>query len=161
MSLWAVVFAAMSATGGSAIDHPGQWLPFWEQACRDGRPRAVRYLANLQSIYCDAGSGWACNESGLRPARPCGSESRPAAVDRRRDASFERGCSLGFVPACRNAGRVWNERQAFERAPPTLADYPIVLRGSKGPIADRTPSALLRASVRAGLAGRVRADASG
>jgi hypothetical protein len=29
-----------------------------------------------------------------------------------------------------------------DRAPPALADYPIVLRGGKGPITDRTPSAL-------------------
>ena len=36
----------------------------------------------------------------------------------------------------------WTGARPFERAPPTLADYPIVLRGSKGPITDRTPSAL-------------------
>jgi hypothetical protein len=38
--------------------------------------------------------------------------------------------------------RIPNENRPFEQAMPTLADYVIVLRGSKGPIADRTPSAL-------------------
>ena len=37
MSIWAVVFAAMSATQGVGDSHPGQWLPFWRQACEDGR----------------------------------------------------------------------------------------------------------------------------
>ena len=119
-SVWVVVFALMSATRGVGDRHPGQWLPFWDQACREGRPRACAYVADLQSIYCSAGSGWACNEA----------------------ASFERGCRLGFLPACRNAVRLSNGNAPFERAQPTLADYPIVLRGGKGPITDRTPSAL-------------------
>ena len=141
--LWAIAFVALSATGGLGDRHRGQWLPFWDQACRDGRPRACAYLANLQSIYCGAGSGWACNESGLFQRDQAGSDTgRQRSALSEMNASFERGCSLGFVPACRNAGRLWTESQALERAPPTLADYPIVLRGSKGPIADRTPSAL-------------------
>jgi hypothetical protein len=32
--------------------------------------------------------------------------------------------------------------EPVERGNPTLADYPIILRGSKGPITDRTPAAL-------------------
>ena len=120
IAVWATVFVALSATQGLGDRHPGQWLPFWEQACRNGRPRACDYVASLQSIYCSAGSGWACNERG----------------------SFARGCRLGFVPACRNAGRAGNADPWFERAPPTVADYPILLRGSKGPITDRSPAAL-------------------
>ena len=113
----------MSAAQGVGDRHPGQWLPFWERACQKGRPRACAYLASLQSIYCGAGSGWACNESGMIAGM---------------NTHFERGCRLGFVPACRNAGRVGNADPGFEQAPPTLADYPILLRGSKGPITDRT-----------------------
>jgi hypothetical protein len=142
-SLWAIAFVALSATGGLGDRHPGQWLPFWDRACGEGRPRACAYLSNLQAIYCGAGSGWACNESGLlrRDEAAADPGVRTAALDAM-NGSFERGCSLGFAAACRNAARVWAERQEFEQAPPTLADYPIVLRGSKGPIADRTPSAL-------------------
>jgi hypothetical protein len=116
--VWVVTFALMSAVQGVGDRHPGQWLPFWERACQEGRPRACAYVENLQSILCGAGSGWACNEAG----------------------SFERGCRLGFVPACRNAGR--DPRGPFEREPPALADYPILLRGSKGPVQERTPSVL-------------------
>jgi hypothetical protein len=116
--VWVVTFAVMSAVQGVGDRHPGQWLPFWQRACQEGRPRACAYVMDLQSILCSAGSGWACNEAG----------------------SFERGCRLGFVPACRNAGR--DPRGPFEREPPALADYPIVLRGSKGPVAERTPSVL-------------------
>jgi hypothetical protein len=134
MSVWAVVFAAMSATQGVGDHHRGQRLPFWETACDDGQPRACAYLANLESIFCRAGSGWACNEVALLRDRGDLLQMR---------ASFERGCKLGFVPACRNAGRVASDNRTFERAPPTVVDYAIVLRGGKGPITDRTPSALM------------------
>jgi hypothetical protein len=141
--LWAIAFVALSVTGGLGDRHPGQWLPFWDQACQEGRPRACAYLENLQAIYCGAGSGWACNESGVFQRDRAGSDpSRQWSALPAMNASFERGCSLGFAPACRNAGRLGTESPAFERAPPTLADYPIVLRGSKGPITDRTPSSL-------------------
>src|SRR5262245_12020353 len=36
MSVWAVVFAVMSAMQGVGDSHPGQWLPFWRQACEQG-----------------------------------------------------------------------------------------------------------------------------
>jgi hypothetical protein len=98
MTVWAVVFAVMSATQGVGDRHPGQWLPFWERACQDGRARACRYVVQLHAIYCGAGSQWAC------------------AADGRADL--------------------------FERVDPTLSDYPVLLRGSKGPIEDQTPSAL-------------------
>ena len=132
MSVWAVVFGVMSVTQGVGDGHRGQWLPFWEGTCRDGQPRACAYLANLESIFCNAGSGWACNEAALL---------RDDQLQMA--ASFDRGCKLGFVPACRNAGRVSSDTRTFERAPPTLTDYPIVLRGGKGPITDRAPSALM------------------
>jgi hypothetical protein len=62
MSVWAVVFAAMSAAQGVGDGHPGQWLPFWQQACADGRPYACPYLENIMSSDCDRGSPWACEE---------------------------------------------------------------------------------------------------
>ena len=144
LSIWAVAFAVMSASQGVGDSHPGQWLPFWERACRDQRPRACTYLAQTESILCNAGSGWACNEAVmLQDERvtavvPGSSQGDvPAATE-----SFQRGCRLGFVPACRNATRLVDGTRPFERALPTLADYPILLRGSKGPITDRSASAL-------------------
>ena len=82
LSVWAVVFALMSAAQGVGDRHPGQWLPFWDRACQEGRPRACAYLANLQSIYCNAGSGWACNETGRSSARTLTPSGRaPIAAD--------------------------------------------------------------------------------
>jgi hypothetical protein len=31
MSIWAVIFVAMSTVQGVGDDHPGQFLPFWQQ----------------------------------------------------------------------------------------------------------------------------------
>jgi hypothetical protein len=143
LSVWAVVFALMSASQGVGDHHPGQWLPFWERACREGRPRACAYLANMESIFCNAGSGWACNESViLENERGSGARDSTGSDLSAATASFQRGCRLGFVPACRNAVRLVDGTRPFERALPTLGDYPILLRGSKGPLTDRAPSAL-------------------
>lgn len=139
IAIWSVVFAMMSAVQGLGDRHPGQWLPFWQQACREERPHACQYLANLQTIYCTAGSGWACNEVGTLYA----SAARAGKVDwGNPTAAFERGCALGFGAACRNVVTAIAGLDRWELAPATLGDFPIVLRGSKGPITDRTPDAL-------------------
>src|SRR5262245_46488458 len=69
MTLWAMLFAAMSAAGAVGDDHPGQYLPFWQKACESGRPHACEYVRNVESSFCDRGSGWACNELGIQQAR--------------------------------------------------------------------------------------------
>ncbi len=135
MSIWAIVFAVMSAAQGVGDSHPGQWLPFWRQACAQERPDACSYFGDLQSSFCDRGSGWACNELGILQVGRAA--DRAGALE-----SIQRGCELGFLPACLNATRVTTSPGTLESAPPTLGDYPIVLRGSKGPITERAPSAL-------------------
>ena len=65
MGVWAVVFPGMSAAGGVGDRHPGQWVPFWQQACEEARPHACGFLAAKQSGLCNMGSGWACNEAGV------------------------------------------------------------------------------------------------
>jgi hypothetical protein len=110
VSIWTMVFVAISAAGGVGDDHPGQWLPFWKRACADGRPHACRYVTDVQAAFCIQGSKWACNA---------------AASD---------------APAGANS------------ALPTLADYPIVLRGSKGPVRERTPAGLTALACRQGWA---------
>jgi hypothetical protein len=143
-AVWVATFAVMSAFQGVGDRHRGQWLPFWEQACRDGHPRACAYLATLHPTFCSAGSGWACNEAALFERERASSGRAQIPPDTAHITGlFERGCRLGFLPACRNSFAMENGNPTFERAPPTLADYPIVLRGGKGPITDRTPSALL------------------
>jgi hypothetical protein len=142
MSIWAVVFAGMTAAEGVGDDHPGQWLPFWRQACTEGRPYACRYLEDTQRAHCARGSGWACNEQGLFTARR--DRDLNATVE-----SIERGCALGFQAACVNAQRLPNLGD-LRSAPPTLDDYRIVLRGSKGPISESTPAALHALACRQG-----------
>ena len=191
MGVWAVVFAAMSAAGGAGDRHPGQWLPFWQQACAEGRPHACRYLAARQSGHCNSGSGWACNEAGILRAALSASASparsgetgrdRAGAGEARADPreagaravpemagdvetalAFARGCELEFEPACDNLRAMTETMSAsFERAPPPLGDYPIILRGSKGPIADRDPAALQARACRQGWPGACESVGSG
>ncbi|HUI79205.1 MAG TPA: hypothetical protein VLY24_14870, partial [Bryobacteraceae bacterium] len=133
LSIWAVVFFAMSATQAVGDSHPGQWLPFWRQACQDGRAYACPYLADLELDDCNRGSSWACNEAGLMHV----ALSRSGEDLRRLDpagaaAPFRRGCELGLGAACGNLRVLMSGSGAFHTAAPALADYPVILRGSKG-----------------------------
>ena len=154
MTVWAAVFIALSATQGVGDNHPGQWLPFWQQACEDGRSYACPYLADLESSFCDQGSGWACNQAGLMHL----ALSRSGEDLRRLDPAgaakpLQRGCSLGFEVACGNLDTLNTGTGAFATASPALADYPIILRGSKGAIREREPAALYALACREGWPG--------
>ncbi len=154
MSVWAVIFIALSATQGVGDSHPGQWLPFWRQACQDGRAYACPYLADLETNFCDRGSGWACNEAGLMHI----ALSRSGEDLRRLDPAgaagpLRRGCELGFETACRNLSTLTTGSSKFASAPPMIEDYPIILRGSKGEIRERDPSALYALACREGWPG--------
>jgi hypothetical protein len=135
----ALVFTGLYATEGVGDHHPGQYLPFWTQACEAGNNRACRYEAHLIEIYCNNGSGWACNEAGVRLA------------EARRDPGqvFLKGCELGFAPACSNAGR-GGELAALVHAPPTDQDLPIILRGTKPALTERDPTVLMALGCRQG-----------
>ena len=143
MTVWAVVFVIMSFVQGVGDMHPGQWAPFWQQACMDGRSYACPYLADMQLNSCDRGSGWACNEAGLMHI----ALSRSGEDLRRLDATgaaepFRRGCDAGVETACQNLNVLTTGVGRFASVPPTIDDYPIILRGSKGEIHERTPSTL-------------------
>jgi hypothetical protein len=159
MATWAIVFVGMSAAQGLGDNHPGQWLPFWEQACMDQRPYACPYLADSELNLCNQGSGWACNEAGLLHI----AISRSGEDLRRLDPAgasepLGRGCRLGFVQACRNLDTLATGVGTFERAPPSLEEYPIILRGSKGEIRERAPSALVALACRQGWPGTCERD---
>ena len=143
MALWAGLFALMSTLQDVGDRHPGQWVPFWQAACADERPSACQYLADMQLRFCESGSGWACNEAGiLHVARVVSGEDQPRLDSADAGAAFGRGCDLGFEPACHNLTRLPAGLSPFEQAQPTLEDYPIILRGTKAPITDRSPEAL-------------------
>jgi hypothetical protein len=121
MSVWAVVFVVMSAVQGVGDGHPGQWLPFWQQACAEGRPYACSYYERIIQDDCGRGSSWACNEllNGV-------------------------GSHLWVTPSSKN-----DSRPHF----PTIDDYPIILRGSKGPIRDLSRAGLEALACREGWPG--------
>jgi len=121
VSLWAVVFAAISAAQGVGDRHRGQWIPFWQQACGDDRPRACAYLAQLHATGCRAGSEWSCNELGIlqdtRQDDRRGAASRPPAdelplllrgskgpiTDMSPAALHARACAVGWSMYCETA----------------------------------------------------------
>ncbi len=157
MGVWAVVFAAISAAGGVGDRHPGQWVPFWQQACEENRPHACSFLAAKQSGLCNLGSGWACNETGVLQAALAVAgavgDDRGGGGQVEALFAFQRGCELGFEAACGNHRVMLDGGDLFERGAPTLDDLPIVLRGSKGRITDRTPTALYARACGQGWAG--------
>jgi hypothetical protein len=116
----------MSAAQGVGDDHPGQFIPFWQHACQArGSKRACDYLGRMERAYCQARSGWACNEAGLD------------ALESKHDGAAAMnlllgGCADGFQPACANAQKLRSGGGPPEHAPPTIADYPVILSGSKG-----------------------------
>ena len=134
ISVWAVAFVAMSASGYLGDRHPGQWLPFWQKACAANAPSACEDLYFLQDGYCEDGSGWACNELGILLAQH---------YDNRRRAvmEFERACALRFAAGCDNTSAI-TQGDMFRREAPTVADYRFILRGSKGPFQDLEPAQL-------------------
>ena len=134
MGVWAVAFAAMSASGHLGDRHPGQWTPFWEQACAAERRDACLNLYFLHDGYCADGSAWSCNEVGILLAERY--DNRRVAA-----AAFDRACTLQFAAGCNNAAAIANARPLRHDAP-TTADYRLILRGSKGPLPDMTPAEL-------------------
>lgn len=143
MSVWAVVFAALSAVGAVGDSHPGQWLPFWRHACEAGRTRACAYLADMEITYCNNGSGWACNEAALlHVARSRNEDQRSRSVLAGTMMPLRHGCELGFETACQNQKELLRGAGKLISAPPALKDYPIILRGGKDAITERDPAAL-------------------
>lgn len=131
-SLWAAIFVGMYATKGVGDEHPGQYLPFWHQACGAGSARACTYTATLTAILCQKGSGWACNETGILRRR----------LGTSPETEFRRACGLGFATACDNLTKMAGDPNALASAPPDVRDLPIVLNGSKPPLRERDPSRL-------------------
>jgi len=133
--VWAVIFAGLFFTGGVDDEHPGQFLPFWQEACREGSDRACSYASFMLENYCDKGSGWACNEFGVRMTA--------VGNGRVAESAFERGCRLDFQPACANRSDAGGGMaSSLARARPRVEDLPVILRGSEGPIEERDPEAL-------------------
>ncbi len=131
-AVWTVVFLGLSAGRALGDRHPGQYLPFWKNACAAGSDRACRYASYLTDTYCHNGSGWACNEVGIEQVARGG----PAREQ------FEKACRLGYSPGCENAARPLTAPGSLARSEPQLADLPVVLRGTKPRLRETDPSKL-------------------
>ena len=143
MAVWAGLFLVMSAAQGVGDRHPGQWVPFWQQACTEGRPYACPYLADMQLRFCRSGSAWACNEAGVLHVALARSGEDARRLDPLDAAgALQQGCDSGFELACHNLEALTVGLGSLERGPPALDDFPIILRGTKGPITDYSPAYL-------------------
>ncbi len=115
VSLWAIVFAVISAAQGVGDRHRGQWIPFWQQACEADRAGACAYLAQLYATHCGAGSGWSCQAleilQNTRRPRPAASPSvdelpillrgsKGPITDRRLESLNARACDQGWTERC-------------------------------------------------------------
>jgi len=98
MAVWIMFFAAMSMMGKTDSRHVGDSLPFWAQACEEGRAHACDRMLLLESTYCTDNSGWACNEIGAQYY-----SGKYVTADPDRALSFfSRACELRFQAGCLN-----------------------------------------------------------
>jgi hypothetical protein len=98
MAVWIAFFSTMTVMGRTDGPHTGDSLPFWQQACAEGRPNACRRLLQVESSYCSDSSGWACNELGIHYSEGTLVSADAATAQ----GFFARACELRFQPACLN-----------------------------------------------------------
>ncbi len=120
MAVWIIFFGSMTAMGKTDGTHPGDSLPFWEQACAEDRPTACNRLIQLEASYCGDNSAWACNELGghYRQGEIVSSDADLAL------GYFSRACELRFQPACVNL----LDPGSFRRINPRALDLRLLLR---------------------------------
>ena len=120
MAVWIIFFGSMTVMGKTDGMHPGDSLPFWEQACAEDRPTACNRLIQLEASYCGDNSAWACNELGghYRQGEIVSSDANLAL------GYFSRACELRFQPACVNL----LDPGSFSRINPRTLDLRLLLR---------------------------------
>ena len=120
MAVWIIFFGSMTVMGKTDGMHPGDSLPFWEQACTEDRQTACNRLIQLEASYCGDNSAWACNELGghYRQGEIVSSDANLAL------GYFSRACELRFQPACVNLLDPGN----FSRINPRALDLRLLLR---------------------------------
>lgn len=98
MAVWVVFFGVMTLAGRTDGRHLGDSLPFWQQACTEGKANACDRLLLIESNYCADNSGWACNEIGAHYVA-----GRITEPDMERALGFfARACELRFQAGCLN-----------------------------------------------------------
>ena len=95
-------------------------MPFWEQACEEGRRNACRRLIQIESTYCGDNSGWACNELGVHYRDGTNTEADPELAL----GFFSRACELRFQAGCVNL----LTQRGLRRTDPHILDLRLLLR---------------------------------
>ena len=131
MSIWAAVFAIIMANDGVGIVARGHWVSFWDRACAEDRRGACEVVTKIESQQCRQGSGWACNEAGIRLSTPGAIATGLTASE-----AFSRACFTGFAAGCQNLsnGQAGGEPHDFQHMPPRAVDYRVLLQEGNGPI---------------------------
>lgn len=127
VSVWIIAFTALSSAKALGDYHPGHTVPFWYQACEDGRAGGCNGLGIMYSLSCRKGSGWACNELGVLSATRRVIAAPP-------DQLFRRACALDFKPGCENAAGPPTGAAPLRRGDPRPDDYVFLLQEGKGPL---------------------------
>ena len=123
MAVWAGFFGVMASVGATDATHRGDTIPFWEQACADGRRNACERLVQIESTYCGDNSGWACNELGHHSM-----EGKVTAADSKLALGyFSRACELRFSAGCVNL-LAPESLGSLSRANPRALDLRLLLR---------------------------------
>lgn len=120
MAVWIAFFAFMSLLGKTDSRHVGDSLPFWANACEQGKANACDRLLLLESTYCNDNSGWACNEIG---ARYYSGLHVPQDTERAMNF-FSRACELRFQSGCLN----FLDPSVISVADPRIFDLRLLLR---------------------------------
>lgn len=120
IGVWVIFFTLMALAGATDGRHRGDGVPFWEDACDNGRRQACERLLQIEASYCADASAWACNELGLHY------ESGHVVEPNRELALryFSRSCELRFQAGCLNL----LASNATYRADPKLLDLRLLLR---------------------------------
>jgi hypothetical protein len=136
MSSWSVFFVVMTLLGKTDGRHEGDRVPFWQQACREGRRHACERLIQLQTTYCADNSAWACNELAVHLA-----QGRIIPPDPARALQlYAKACELRFAVACSNL----LQPGLSERSPPRELDLRLLLREGGRNLLEATPAELSR-----------------
>ena len=130
MTAWILFFGVMTVAGRTDGTHRGDALPFWEQACADGRPQACERLLRIEASYCSDNAGWACNELGRHYLEgklvPADDDLAFAYFSRACEARFQAGCLNLLDPAgaSRADPRAIDLRLLLREGGPNLLDMP-------------------------------------
>jgi hypothetical protein len=134
MAVWIAFFSLMTLTGRTDGRHTGDSVPFWQQACAEGRRNACDRMLDIEVSYCADNSGWACNEVGRHLAEGRITDPDPELAR----GYFARACETRFQPGCLNL----LGPESLVVAPPRTLDLRLLVRESRATLIDMPESEL-------------------